>query len=143
MINRIAFITLVLVQLTSLFSTIVPAAHNYSGTTYELLRELDPDYRSNITNTEEMAKAVLIGEGFNQFRFEDGINYGCNGRGSYNASSTILGNPVNETDEAFRSWKNCLQCALGNDTGIYPYYYDKESNSCGKYSRLLTTFKLI
>ena len=75
-----------------------------------------------------MAKAVLSEEGANKFRFEDGINYGCAGRGSYDAFSTILGNPVDETDEAFRSWKNCVQCALGNDGSIYPYYYDKESN---------------
>ena len=143
MINRIAFITLVLIQLATLFSTIVPAAHNYSGTTEELLRELDPDYGSTITNIEEMAKAVLSGEGANKFRFEDGINYGCAGRGSYDAFSTILGNPVDETDEAFRSWKNCVQCALGNDGSTYPYYYDKERNTCGKYSRLLTTFKLL
>ena len=135
MTNRIAFMVLVLLQLTTLFSTIVPAVHKYFCPTDELLRELDPEYGSAIMNIDMMAKAVLNGKGANQFRFEDGINYGCAGRGSYDAFSVNLGKPTDETDEAFSSWKNCFECALGNNTRIYPYNYDKESDSCGKYSR--------
>ena len=88
---------------------------------------------NTITNVLEMATELLDGSGANGFQTADGIDYGCAGRGTYDAFSATEGQQVDATDKAFYTWKKCIQCATGNDSSsIKPYDYDKDSNSCGK-----------
>ena len=80
-----------------------------------------------------MAQAVLDGSGAYGFTVNDGINYGCAGRGSYSAFTGNIGKPVDEADKAFNSWKKCVKCAVGDVTGISDYQYNAAIDSCGKY----------
>ena len=89
---------------------------------------------SPITNITEMANAVLDGSGANGFTAADGGNYGCAGRGNYDPFAKTLGHHVDEADKAFYVWKKCIQCASGENAEVELYQFDKESDSCGKYS---------
>ena len=90
-----------------------------------------------ITNVFEMATEVLDGTGAHGFTTANGIDYGCAGRGTYDAFATTQGKQVDETDKAFYIWKKCVQCATNNDSAaIKPYDYDKDNNSCGKLFRI-------
>ena len=91
-----------------------------------------PERTSYVSNIFEMAQAVLDGSGTYGFTVNNGINYGCAGRGSYSAFTGSIGKPVDETDKAFNSWKKCVKCAVGDVTGISEYQYNAASDSCGK-----------
>lgn len=80
-----------------------------------------------------MALAILDGTGDFGFSAVDAIDYGCAGRGSFNAFSKTLGRQVDPVDKAFFIWKKCIQCATGEDEGmIQAYNFDLENDSCGK-----------
>ena len=84
-----------------------------------------------------MAVELLDGTGRHGFSAEHGLNYGCAGRGMYDAFEPTKGALLDDTDKAFQSWKKCIQCAVGfNKNGILPYDYDKQADSCGKISAL-------
>ena len=78
-----------------------------------------------------MAAAVLDGSGANGFTAADGNNYGCAGRGMYEAFATTVGAQVDDNDKAFYTWKKCVQCASSNP--VPAYNYDKNADSCGEY----------
>lgn len=81
------------------------------------------------TNTVEMADALMTG-GFSP---NLAIDYGCAGRGAFDAFSQSLGQPVDEIDHAFFAWKKCVQCASdGDKTTIGSYDYDTTGDSCGE-----------
>ena len=83
-----------------------------------------------ITNTLEMAQAVLTGD----FTVEMALDYGCSGRGLFEPFGHTIGTHVDETDAAFFRWKKCVQCASGNDkSNVLAYSYNVESDTCGKY----------
>ena len=90
-----------------------------------------PDRTETIAwNIFEMAQAILDGSGAYGFTVNDGVNYGCAGRGSYSAFTGSIGKPVDDTDKAFNSWKKCVKCAAGDSTDI-PYQYNVVDDSCG------------
>ena len=78
-----------------------------------------------------MAAAVLDGTGANGFTVNDGVNYGCAGRGAYSAFTGSIGKPVDDTDKAFSSWKKCVKCAVGDPNSILDYQYNVEKDMCG------------
>jgi len=82
-----------------------------------------------ITNILEMAAATLDGEN-GSFVDVDGVDYGCAGRGAYDAFSRTAGKQVDEADKAFYAWKKCVQCAVPNAAAVAPYDYDADSDSC-------------
>ena len=85
---------------------------------------------SSITNTKEMAEYVLTG----QFTVSMATDYGCNGRGTFDPFSPSLGSRLDFTDGAFAKWKQCIQCASGNDAkNVSTYNYDPISDTCGKF----------
>ena len=88
---------------------------------------------NSITNIIEMANAVLDGSGAKGFQAADGNDYGCAGRGLYDPFASTIGKQVDAQDKAFYSWKKCVQCAAGNASGVKPYDYDQDADSCGKY----------
>ena len=62
------------------------------------------------------------------------IDYGCKGRGNYDAFSKPHGRPVDDVDRFFYKWKKCIQCATSNDPNqILSYDYRLAADSCGKY----------
>ena len=88
-------------------------------------------------NIMECAVAVLDGPnaspGF--FTSADITDYGCAGRGTFDAFVTTAGKQLDEADHAFYAWKKCYQCATGGDPSlITDYVYDIENDSCGKFS---------
>jgi hypothetical protein len=87
---------------------------------------------STITNIRDMATAVLDGSGANGFTAADGKNYGCAGRGMYDAFATTVGAQVDANDKAFYTWKKCVQCASSKPVPAYDY--DKDADSCAKSS---------
>ena len=93
----------------------------------------DPDFpMSNkwVTNTRQMAQATMTKE----FTPPMAVDYGCTGRGTFDAYGPTYGKPVNYLDVAFQKWKKCVKCASGEDeTKIVPYYYDATFDSCGAY----------
>ena len=94
--------------------------------------DFNPDFpMSNkwATNTWQMAQAVLTED----FTPQMAENYGCAGRGLFDAFSST--SPiVNDIDAAFLTWKKCVKCAAGEDkTKVVPYYYDATIDSCGAY----------
>ena len=92
---------------------------------------------SPIGNIDEMAMVILDGSGVNGFKASDANNYGCAGRGLFDPFAPTKGKPVDATDKAFYTWKKCVQCAVGNDgaAGVFSYSYDKNSDSCGTFSK--------
>ena len=89
-----------------------------------------------IRNIGDMASAVLDGSGANKFTAADGENYGCAGRGMYDAFATTAGAQVDAIDKAFYTWKKFVQCAhhpKKHWEQLPPYNYDKNDDSCGKY----------
>ena len=86
--------------------------------------------KTAISNTLEMAKAVLNGSGAHGFTVNDGVNYGCAGRGSYSAFTGSIGKPVDDTDKAFNTWKKCVKCAVGDLNGVQAYSYSQVDDSC-------------
>lgn len=87
---------------------------------------------STITNIRDMAAAVLDGSGANGFTAADGNNYGCAGRGLYEAFATTVGAQVDDNDKAFYTWKKCVQCASSNP--VPAYNYEKNADSCANSS---------
>ena len=77
-----------------------------------------------------MAAAVLDGSGEYGFKVNDGVNYGCAGRAAYSAFAGSIGKPVDDTDKAFHSWKNCVKCAASDPNGILEYVYDAVNDTC-------------
>lgn len=68
-----------------------------------------------------MAEAVMTGA----FSPSMASDYGCAGRGTFDAFSQTLGQAVDEVDQAFFAWKKCVQCASGGDkTAIGAYDYE-------------------
>ena len=77
-----------------------------------------------VTNVGNMAK-LLLAEQFN--------DYGCAGRGHFDAFGETLGEPIDHADRAFQTWKECTKYASNNDpTKVRPYVYRIQSNSCKK-----------
>ena len=104
---------------------------------YNLEGNSDPNKRASsatsaskpVTNTLEMAEALLTGE----FTLEMGRDYGCAGRGLFDAFAHTIGSHVDDVDAAFFVWKKCVQCASGNDkSNVLAYSYDVKSDTCGK-----------
>ena len=76
------------------------------------------------TNVEQMAKVLGLST-------EDWANYGCQGRGKFDAFSQIGGKAVDRHDRAFRQWRICVQCLSNGATSMtelssYSYSYAKD-----------------
>ena len=137
-------------QYYGLMQTQQPTKYNLIGTDVKLVLDSGATYHNGkiqvdwkcissttssetaqITNTLEMAQAVLTGD----FTPEMAADYGCSGRGLFDPFSRTIGAHVDLTDAAFFKWKKCIQCASDNDkSNILPYFYDAENDSCGKYN---------
>lgn len=89
---------------------------------------------NKITNISQMAAAELDGSGKHGFTATNGHNYGCAGRGKYEAFTGTLGSAVDANDHAFYTWKKCVQCATTNP--IPAYDYDADTNSCAATSTI-------
>jgi len=86
----------------------------------------------NAVNTIEMAEALMM----DNFPPSMAIDYGCTGRGEFDAFSTTIGTPVDDVDRAFFAWKKCVQCASGGDkSAVGAYDYDADNDSCGSENR--------
>ena len=82
------------------------------------------------SNTIEMAEALMT----DAFSPSMAVDYGCAGRGTFDAFTQTLGQAVDEVDHAFFAWKKCIQCASNNDkTTIGAYDYDIVNDSCGEF----------
>ena len=82
-----------------------------------------------------MAVALLKGT---NFAVGDETDYGCAGRGSFDAFSVTEGKQVDDVDKMFYTWKKCVQCAA-HDSGsnlIPKYDYDAENDHCGRIYKL-------
>ena len=49
-----------------------------------------------------MAKNFKIGS--------EWVDYGCNGRGNFDAFTKSEGKSVDQSDKAFQKWKQCVKC---------------------------------
>merc|ERR1711935_1122043 len=84
------------------------------------------------SNTIEMAEALMM----DNFPPSMAIDYGCTGRGKFDAFSTTIGTPLDDVDRAFFAWKKCVQCASGGDkSAVGAYDYDVDNDSCGSANR--------
>ena len=83
-----------------------------------------------ITDTQEMALALLKET---DFTVGNATDYGCAGRGSFNAFSVTEGKQVDDVDKMFYAWKKCVQCAAEDygSNSIPKYDYDLDKNHCG------------
>ena len=80
---------------------------------------------SKVTNIQEMVKQVLS----NPLSW---VDYGCAGRGNFEAFSKTAGKQVDLADKAFYTWKKCYQCASGDDASkVTAYDYSVANDSCG------------
>ena len=84
-----------------------------------------------------MGEAVLDGgkKGKN-FTPDDVTDYGCAGRGTFDAFSKTMGKSVDAADGHFYTWKKCIQCAAksaATGQAIPEYDYRKDTNDCCKY----------
>ena len=87
-----------------------------------------------ITNTMEFGTAVLIGIG-GTFHVSDVEDYGCAGRGYFDAFGQTAGRQMDWADRALYKWKKCVQCATSFDEGmIVPYRYHLAGDFCGELS---------
>jgi len=87
---------------------------------------------STVSNTVEMAEALMTGA----FKPSMATDYGCAGRGTFDAFSQTVGRAIDDTDHAFFAWKKCVQCAADHDqSAIGPYDYDVDNDSCGSTNR--------
>ena len=89
-----------------------------------------------IRNIWDCAIAVLDSptatEGF--FRTDNITNYGCAGRGLFDAFSVTEGKQLDTADKAFYAWKKCYQCATGVHASLVTDYdYNLENDSCGEF----------
>jgi hypothetical protein len=91
----------------------------------------EPPAPTTASNTIEMAAAVMTGD----FPPSMAIDYGCAGRGEFDAFSTTIGTPIDAVDHAFFNWKKCVQCASGSDKTVGAYDYDVADDSCGPTNR--------
>jgi len=61
----------------------------------------------------------------------DFIDYGCAGRGNFDAFAKTLGRQVDSVDKLFYKWKKCIQCATGKDAGmVIDYKFNPNTESC-------------
>lgn len=82
------------------------------------------------SNTIEMAEALMTGA----FQPSDATDYGCAGRGTFDAFSPTIGQALDDNDHAFFAWKKCIQCASnGDQSKIGAYYYDINNDDCGEF----------
>ena len=66
------------------------------------------------------------------FRSTHVTNYGCAGRGTFDAFEATAGKQLDQADKAFYAWKKCYQCATGGDASLITAYdYDIINDSCG------------
>ena len=89
-----------------------------------------------------MAEVVLTGD----FTPDMARDYGCGGRGYFDAYSymnkdkielgheTFAGYYVDATDFRFYRWKKCVRCASNNSARLskHLYEYDPDTDTCGK-----------
>jgi len=91
-----------------------------------------PTAPTTAVNTIEMAEALMTGD----FPPSMAIDYGCAGRGEFDAFSITIGTPVDDADHAFFAWKKCVQCASDSDkSAIGEYDFDVATDSCGSANR--------
>lgn len=84
---------------------------------------------TTISNTVEMANELMT----RSFKPTMAIDYGCAGRGTFDAFSQTLGRADDDVDHAFFAWKKCVQCASDKDpSAIGAYDYDVANDSCGE-----------
>ena len=78
-----------------------------------------------------MANAVLTGD----FTPDMARDYGCAGRGYFNAFKRAAGPHIDETDLQFDNWKKCVKCASGNSSNNAQrlYEYDPDTDTCVKF----------
>merc|ERR1711935_306140 len=81
-----------------------PATASTASTTASTAPTTAP---TTASNTIEMAEALMM----DNFPPSMAIDYGCTGRGEFDAFSTTIGTPVDDVDRAFFAWKKCVQCA--------------------------------
>ena len=108
----------------------------------DLVPTANPDNDETIKNIREMGDALLDGgkKGKN-FEPDDVVDYGCAGRGTFDAFSKTLGKQVDQADSLFYIWKKCIQCASSAATSTHTsmdsipeYDYKKDSDDCCKYT---------
>ena len=86
----------------------------------------------------EFGTAVLIGTG-GTFHVSDAEDYGCAGRGHFEAFIVTAGRQMDWADRALYKWKKCVQCATGFDAGmIVPYRYHLADDFCGEFCSLFS-----
>ena len=79
--------------------------------------------------------AAFLADG-SSFAYDDAVDYGCAGRGTFWPFSPTLGKQVDDIDKAFFTWKKCIQCiARDKDAwmAIGSYDFDLATQSCGKF----------
>ena len=127
--NEFELIDANIVKIVMSMNKIPYSLHAHATIEWECLG-FDPDFpMSNkwVTNTRQMAQATMTKE----FTPPMAVDYGCTGRGTFDAYGPTYGKPVNYLDVAFQKWKKCVKCASGEDeTKIVPYYYDATIDSC-------------
>ena len=80
-----------------------------------------------VTNIREMAEQVLSNA-------QSWVDYGCAGRGNFDAFSKTAGKQIDSADKAFYAWKKCYQCASGDDASkVAEYDYSVADDSCGNF----------
>lgn len=90
------------------------------------------DSSNVIDSISVMANEILDGSGAGGFTFNDAVNYGCAGRGTFDAWSVNAGHVIDgdSVDAAFNAWKHCVRCAAGTKKAVEAYVYDKDQDSC-------------
>ena len=110
---------------------IIKTDDSYGGGTVSVEWQcVPPAAPTTAVNTIEMAEALMTGD----FSPSMAIDYGCTGRGEFDAFSTTIGTPVDHVDQDFFAWKKCIQCASGGDkSAIGAYTFDVANDSCGEW----------
>jgi len=105
---------------------------NHGGKVSVQWQCVEPPAQTTASNTIEMAEALMTDD----FPPSMATNYGCAGRGEFDAFSTTIGTPVDSVDHSFFAWKKCVQCASdGDKSAIGAYDYDVANDSCGSANR--------
>jgi hypothetical protein len=108
-----------------------PKTTTTRSTTTTIITTTSTTVPPTASNTLEMAAALMTGA----FSPSKAVDYGCTGRGEFDAFAQSLGRPVDEVDHAFFEWKKCVQCASdGKKTAIGAYDYDITNDSCGEFN---------
>ena len=89
-------------------------------------RQVCPPAYGIATNIEQMARVLKIST-------ENWENYGCQGRGKFDAFSESGGKAIDRPDRAFHQWRTCVKCLSNGATSMSElpaYNYSYENDDC-------------